>query len=111
MAAAVRYIHVNIDESERAVARVYFNYNEQKTYTASKIWGSIIQQLAAQYNPFPAKLHAFRERHRKEGGVSPTVDDIIVLLESLLALVDKTFVFVDALVTSSSSMSYLQRRS
>ena len=96
--AAVGYIAEKIAEPERVLAYVYCNYKEDHADTTSKIWSSVLQQLAKQYDPFPTELHTFRDKFIRKRA-RPTVGDLLVVLGSLSKLVNKTFIFIDALVS------------
>jgi len=79
-----------------AVASLYCDFLGSKEQTTRNMIGALVQQLVRALETVPAEINgAFKKAKRESRGLR--VSDVIRLLRATIALLDRTFICIDAL--------------
>ena len=95
---AVNHVVKATQGAETAIAYVYCDYQDPKTQSEVELLCSITRQLAEQTNPLPPEIKEFRDKSAQKRR-NPTEDERISLIRSICLVFQKTYIFIDALVT------------
>ena len=77
---------------------VFCNYQDTERQTESQLMSSIAKQLMEQLDEIPSELGTFYNEQNKRTKIT-SLDSWNMLIKSLATCFDRTFVFVDALVS------------
>ena len=81
-----------------AIVCIYCDYKDPKTRSEFQILASITRQLVEQCIPMPSEVRAFRDKYTQKR-TGPGEEEHLSLIRTLSQLFEKTYVFVDALVS------------
>ncbi|KAL4784664.1 hypothetical protein BJX76DRAFT_347578 [Aspergillus varians] len=96
MSTAINYVSTNTEGSNVAIVYLYCDYKNRETHSKLALLSSIARQLSDQCSQIPQLIREFRDKHadkRKE----PEGKDWIILIQQLLRLFGKCYIFIDAL--------------
>ncbi|KAJ2990388.1 hypothetical protein NUW58_g2975 [Xylaria curta] len=94
VSTVIAYVEEVTDRSQVAVAYMYCDYKEPMTEV--DMLSTITRQLAEQCHPLPNEVTMFREKYL-EKRTNPSNADRVSIINSMVRLFHRTFVFIDAL--------------
>lgn len=97
---AVSYVEEKTEGLQVAIAYVYCDYQDPSTSSEVEIFSSITRQLAEQCEVIPVEVKAFRDRYTGKRSL-PSPEERVSLVRALAQHFERTYVFIDALVTTS----------
>ncbi|RYP27804.1 hypothetical protein DL767_007516 [Monosporascus sp. MG133] len=78
------------------VAYIYCNFRRQDEQKVDNLLASLLKQLAERRSSLPGTVKDLYDRH-KANHTRPSLDEILTVLQSVLALYSRVFIVVDAL--------------
>jgi len=93
----VDYLKHNFDTEGMATTCVFFSYKEQEAQSPVNVLSSILQQiLQANMYLCSHEMGALQDRHQRNR-TRPTLKEVTTLLQSVVQVLEKTFIVIDAL--------------
>jgi len=87
-----------------AIAYVYCEYQDWATQSEDHILRSLTRQLVEQCTPVPLEVKAFRDKYSGRR-TRPDFEERISLIRLLARYFERTYFFIDALVSSLSKFA------
>lgn len=95
---AVNHISTVTEGLNVAVVYMYCDYKDVRTQSEFELLSNIARQLAEQTSSIPPVVREFRDRNSGKNR-NPKGDEWISFINALCLLFQKTYIFVDALVS------------
>ena len=97
---AINFIEERFQDPEVAIAYFYCDYKDSRTFSEIQFISSIIKQIVEKIAEIPSVVRGFHDKYARRSK-SPSCDEWLALLQSIIKSYDKTFLFIDALVYST----------
>jgi Cdc6-like AAA superfamily ATPase len=95
-AIAIHHLQNDVQTTDIGVAYLYCDYKRQADQTAPNLVAAIIKQLEQDRPPIAQSLSDLYEHHRVRG-TRPSLEELLIVLKSMLASYTKVYVVLDAL--------------
>ncbi|RSL93028.1 hypothetical protein CDV31_014881 [Fusarium ambrosium] len=83
-------------DSDIGIAYIYCNFRRQHEQRIDDLLGSVLKQLTQCRSSLPDSVKSFYDRHKTKR-TRPSLDEILGLLQSVVAMYSRVFIIVDAL--------------
>ncbi|KAK6363380.1 hypothetical protein TWF730_000812 [Orbilia blumenaviensis] len=93
--------------SEIAIVYIYCHIGWKDEQDAQSLLASILKQLARGRYSLPRAVKELHERHSKERWTRPSIDEIVIALESVSKEYERVFIIVDALDELNCRQAFL----
>ncbi|KAJ7097016.1 hypothetical protein B0H15DRAFT_747863, partial [Mycena belliarum] len=94
-AMVVNYLQAKLQDTDSGVACIYLNHKEIAAHTLVNLLASIWKQLAVD-KPFAPHAHKLYKHHRARS-TSPSVEEVVEILQILIAQTPQLYLVIDAL--------------